>query len=84
MLFTGDVKAAEGFCGKTLVNAGQVLGKRQAIDGKMVAGHESIPQGVVIGNHACIPGDWIVKANGSLRVMSEAQFKRLYDAQGGK
>jgi hypothetical protein len=87
MQFTGDVKAAEDFVGRKLQNAGQVMGQRQALPDKngimrRVEGAEDMPGGVVVGKHACIEGDWIVKTKSGLAVMSERQYKHLNDEAG--
>ena len=66
MQYADDPKAASAFVGKELASAGQlnVVG----------AG-----PGVIIGNDACIKGNWIVKAGGKVWLMSDHQFRTLYE-----
>jgi hypothetical protein len=35
--------------------------------------------GVIIGNDACVKGNWIVKAGGKVWLMSDHQFRTLYE-----
>jgi hypothetical protein len=49
------------------------------IDDKLESSHQ-MPgdKGVVIGDHACIAGDWIVKRGEKFMVMSDKAFKAMF------
>jgi hypothetical protein len=63
--YNDDPEVAEKFLGRKLESAGQI---------NILGGGP----GVIIGNEACVKGNWIIKTSKGVRLMDALRFALLY------